>query len=131
VFWSIGSHVDDAKYRCKRVQKCFELLHFQPHPLLTTFDRIAFVVETLMWSNMFEQPQETPTDLMRKHYGKCASQTGFKLWRTKFGLKYQAQCSRHSWFLTHIHSVFSLNQKQKQKLMLSSCFSVVSGRVHM
>jgi len=40
-----------------------------------------------MLSNVFEQPQKTtyspPTDLMPKHYGKRASQMGFKLWQLK------------------------------------------------
>jgi len=47
-----------------------------------SYDWIAFVVETLMLSNAFEQPERTASpaiDLMCKFYGKHAGQTGFKL----------------------------------------------------
>lgn len=32
VIWSIGSQVDNAKYRCKWDVKHLELVHFQPLP---------------------------------------------------------------------------------------------------
>ncbi|ROL54251.1 Serine/threonine-protein kinase DCLK1 [Anabarilius grahami] len=81
-----------------------------------TFDRIAFIVETLMWSNVFEQPQKTtyspPTYLMCKHYEKRTSQTGFKLCRLKTQVwSEDEKCTKHNvispFLISNMHSLRS------------------------
>jgi len=65
-----------------------------------------------MWSNVFEQPQNTAfspsTDLMRKHYGKCTSQKGFRLCQLETQIWFEDEklnkhnVLSHSWFLVAI-----------------------------
>lgn len=95
MFSPIQLQVDNAKY--------WKFDYFQ-NRFIQKFKRIAFIVWTFMWWNVFEQPQKTshslPTELTCEHYGKC-----FEKGHQNNGFKLHYVVANHSY---HLHPLLLL-----------------------